>query len=270
MTWEDRDYQLYLDEDLFFKEGEVLAGWNGDDGEYYSVCDQYSFTEDITLTADWAEPIEVTLDLGDGVYNNADDPVNDGNSVIVLNKAYGTVVDLDHYRYYGDLEGNKLAGWIVYDADGNQIDDCGPHDEYRVDGPVTLMADWKTAVTVTWHRNLYDGDPFSTENTYYDGEEIDLSDARYLWEEDEEIEDSGLLLAGVLTGSTSGTLLHFSDELSAEEGLHLYLKWMKPVILTLNPKGGFFGSEDETEPKEVPVAPGEDIYIDDLKKLNLF
>ena len=126
-------------EDSFEKDGYIISSWTGSDGKTYEADEEYQFSSNITLTANWVEAVTITL-LGNG---GVDD---DDESVATRKCAGGGFVYLGGRVF--KKEDEAISGWV--DERGNTYD---INEAYAFDKDTTLTAVWGEAVTITFNGN---------------------------------------------------------------------------------------------------------------------
>ena len=252
----DGDSEVYLRDDLFAKTGSAVDYWYDADDNHYGADEWHEFTEPTVLYAHWITEniVTVTLDLGEG-------------HVFTFYKRPGSYLDLEMDFDY-EPEGKALIGWERLDAEGNPTDEAYNADdtlditEDDAAGVISLRAKWVDLITVTWHwnRDFYDGsEEYMYTEELPEGQLIHNIPGHSVSDEEGEWVTNGFYV-----NERSGQL-HHQDEVTAADGMHLYLNWTAPVILTLKANGGYWNNDASNKTDvEISVDPNRTMQGDEL------
>lgn len=218
-----------LSQNLVSSDGKILTGFKDKKtGVFYRLSHGYYFDEDMTLVAQWAEPIMITFDCDGGSTNKG----NHFTETWGKNMAFSR----DSSVYEKPVkEGMIFTGWHVGSVDGYKVDP----DSACFDEDTTLYASYSKAV----HINLdaLNMEPQSMEVAQ--GESVRLANIFHV-DVDEDKEITGYRSDG------TNTIIDENQELVFDEDINLTAIVEKKIKLTYDSNGARFDPVSEYASKD--------------------
>ena len=218
-----------LSQNLVSSDGKILTGFKDKKtGLFYRLSHGYYFDEDMTLVAQWAEPIMITFDCDGGSTNKG----NHFTETWGKNMAFSR----DSSVYEKPVkEGMIFTGWHVGSVDGYKVDP----DSACFDEDTTLYASYSKAV----HINLdaLNMEPQSMEVAQ--GESVRLANIFHV-DVDEDKEITGYRSDG------TNTIIDENQELVFDEDINLTAIVEKKIKLTYDSNGARFDPVSEYASKD--------------------
>ena len=146
----------------FVRDGFKIDYWTGSDGNQYDFDDGREFTYDITLTAHWAETIDITFHEYTGSAPSGEGSEEIYTETVLKGSTLGNI-----YNRLTSTETLAFAGWTL-DASSDEI----LPDSYVFNGNTDLYPVWKEGYTVTFDINggtVRPGNVTSFQRTFLPG-----------------------------------------------------------------------------------------------------
>ena len=220
-----------LSQNLVSSDGKILTGFKDKKtGSFYRLGHGYSFDEDTTLVAQWAEPIMITFDCDGG-------STNKGNH---FTETWGKNMPFSSDSSVFEKpvkEGMIFTGWHVGSVDGYKVD---PYST-SFDEDTTLYASYSKAVHINLNLDALNMESQSIEVAQ--GESVRLANIFHV-DVDEDKEIMGYRIDG------TNTIIDKNQELVFDEDINLTAIVKKRIKLTYDSNGAGFDSVSEYASKD--------------------
>ena len=215
-----------LSQNLVSLDGKILTGFKDKKaGSFYRLGHGYSFDEDTTLVAQWAEPIMITFDCDGGSTNKG----NHFTETCGKNMPFSR----DSSVFEKPVkEGMIFTGWHVGSVDGYKVDP----DSTCFDEDTTLYASYSKAIHINLNLDALNKESQSIEVAQ--GESVRLANIFHV-DVDEDKEITGYRIDG------TNTIIDENQELVFDEDINLTAIVKKKIKLTYDSNGAGFDSVSE-------------------------
>ena len=220
-----------LSQNLVSLDGKILTGFKDKKtSSFYRLGHGYSFDEDTTLVAQWAEPITITFDCDGGSTNKG----NHFTETWGKNMAFSSDSNVFEKPV---KEGMIFTGWHVGSVDGYKVDP----DSTCFDEDTILYASYSKAVHINLNLDALNMEPQSMEVAQ--GESARLANIFHV-NVDEDKEITGYRIDG------TNTIIDENQELVFDEDINLTAIVKKKIKLTYDSNGAGFDSVSEYASKD--------------------